>query len=146
MRDKIKISHPLVELTKMRLLEFARSPGAIFWVFVFPVLLAVALGIAFRNQPPASPKLAVVGPERDAVTSHIKGNGEIDILPLGESEANEALRTGRIDIVVRAEPSDGATPRFVYRYDPTRPESRQARLVVDNALQRTFGRVDPARV
>ena len=43
--------HPLVELTRARLLEFAREPEAVFWVFIFPVLLAVALGIAFRTKP-----------------------------------------------------------------------------------------------
>jgi len=44
---------PLWELTKARFYEFVRDPQALFWVFIFPVLLAVALGIAFRNQGPS---------------------------------------------------------------------------------------------
>src|SRR6266436_4511450 len=34
-----------------RLLELKREPEVIFWVFVFPLLLAAGLGIAFRNKP-----------------------------------------------------------------------------------------------
>ena len=44
--------HPLVQLTLVRFREFFREPEAVFWVFVFPVLLAAGLGIAFRNQAP----------------------------------------------------------------------------------------------
>lgn len=51
--------HPLLELTRARILEFVREPEAIFWVFLFPVLLAVALGIAFREPDVAEGAAAV---------------------------------------------------------------------------------------
>ena len=35
----------------MRFREFVREPEALFWVFVFPILLAAGLGLAFRNRP-----------------------------------------------------------------------------------------------
>ena len=35
----------------MRMLELWREPEVIFWVFVFPLLLALGLGIAFRDKP-----------------------------------------------------------------------------------------------
>ena len=54
-------SHPLIELTWSRLREFGREPGAIFWTFGFPVLLAIGLGIAFRSRPVAEVRVAVVG-------------------------------------------------------------------------------------
>ena len=41
----------LYQLTITRFLLFLREPEAIFWVFLFPILLAVGLGIAFRNRP-----------------------------------------------------------------------------------------------
>ena len=41
---------PLIELTKARLREFLREPEAVFWVFAFPLLMAFALGIAFRQE------------------------------------------------------------------------------------------------
>jgi ABC-type multidrug transport system permease subunit len=54
--------------------------------------------------------------------------------------ARGALRTGRVSIVV----VPGDPPTFVY--DPTRPESRLARVVVDDLLQRAAGRRDALRV
>ena len=54
--------HPLLELTKARLLEFVRDPESIFWVFAFPVILAVVLGIAFRDDPSATAQIRTSGP------------------------------------------------------------------------------------
>ena len=41
----------LYQLTVTRLKLTLREPEAIFWIFVFPILLAIGLGIAFRNRP-----------------------------------------------------------------------------------------------
>src|ERR1700683_1802989 len=43
-----------------RLLELKREPEVVFWVFVFPLLLALGLGIAFRNKPGDVASVAVV--------------------------------------------------------------------------------------
>ena len=42
---------PLGQLILARLREFYREPEIIFWVYGFPILIVVALGIAFRNKP-----------------------------------------------------------------------------------------------
>ena len=39
-------SHPVVQLTLMRLRELRREPGTLFWVFGFPILMSIALGLA----------------------------------------------------------------------------------------------------
>src|SRR5262245_12840949 len=44
-------SWPLGTLIACRIREFVREPEALFWVYGFPILMTVALGIAFRNQP-----------------------------------------------------------------------------------------------
>ncbi len=49
--NKLELSS-LYQLTLTRFLLIAREPEAIFWIFIFPILLAVGLGIAFRNRPP----------------------------------------------------------------------------------------------
>ena len=41
----------LYQLTIVRFRLILREPEAIFWIFIFPILLAVGLGIAFRNRP-----------------------------------------------------------------------------------------------
>ena len=48
----------LFQLTKIRFLLLLREPEAVFWIFIFPILLAVGLGIAFRNRPAKMCRLA----------------------------------------------------------------------------------------
>src|SRR5690348_11450714 len=52
--------HPLAQLTLVRYREFYREPEAIFWVFIFPILLTAGLGLAFRSQPPRQIPVALV--------------------------------------------------------------------------------------
>lgn len=164
----------LLELTRARIREFVREPEAVFWVFVFPVLLAIALGIAFRNTGPERVRVAVEGDPLQApglragrLMEWLEGRSDIQALLLSPEEAALALRTGRVSLVLRpaqsavpatGDPESGeavSTPPslpgldsdgLVYRYDPTRPDSRVARLVVDDALQRGMGRKDVAEV
>jgi ABC-type multidrug transport system permease subunit len=168
-----KSLHPLVELTLARVREFLREPEVIFWVFVFPILLVFALGIAFRNTGPEKIRVAVERSETNAQASSgladaLARSSDIEVLQLSTAEATQALRSGKVALVVRAaeeqdhlaqalgsvderrtEPgssqvSGPQASSFTYRFDPTRPESRQARMVVDDALQRAAGRADIA--
>src|ERR1700676_643759 len=41
---------PLGQLILARVREFVREPEAVFWVYGFPILLVVALGIAFLEK------------------------------------------------------------------------------------------------
>jgi ABC-type multidrug transport system permease subunit len=135
--------HPLVQLTLVRYREFFREPEAVFWVFVFPVLLTAGLGLAFRNQSPERTRVAIVdGAGARAVQDALSRSPELQAEALSEAAAAQALRTGRVAIVVVPR-----TDRAVeYRFDPERPESRTARLQVDDALQRGSGRSDPVPV
>ena len=51
---------PLLELTRVRLTEYLREPEVIFWVFAFPVIMTIALGIAFRDRPTAAVPVGIV--------------------------------------------------------------------------------------
>jgi ABC-2 type transport system permease protein len=136
--------HPLVQLTRVRYREFFREPEAVFWVFIFPVLLAAGLGIAFRNRGPERTVVGVVAgqPEAARLAEALRRDKELEASLLSDSAATEALRTGDIALVIV--PSAGGAVE--YRYDDTRPESRIARLLVDAALQRSAGRHDPMAV
>jgi ABC-type multidrug transport system permease subunit len=128
--------HPLVQLTLVRFREFIREPEAIFWVFLFPILLAAGLGIAFRNRPAEILKIGVVSPEL------AKALGEeklLDARQLSSAEGQQQLRQGKIALL--AEPDGGGGVR--YRYDDTNPEGRTARMLADHAIQRAAGRADP---
>ncbi len=133
-----KVQMPLVELTRARLRELIREPEAVFWVFIFPILLATILGLAFRSRPPEPIPVGVVaGPQADAQLAALSSNTDIKAILLSEAEAHKSLARGRVALVV----SGKDTP--VYAFDPTRPESRTARLAVDAALQNAAGRKDP---
>lgn len=164
--------HPLVELTMARIREFLREPEVIFWVFAFPILLVCALGIAFRNTGPEKVRVAI---ERNDATANaasalqeaLSRSGDIETLLLSPAEATQALRSGKVALVIRPQGDEGITKTTqpddakpgsslvysglstnaapLYRFDPTRPESRQARMVVDDALQRAAGRTDIVR-
>jgi ABC-2 type transport system permease protein len=130
--------HPLVELALARLREFAREPEAIFWAFIFPILMSVTMAVAF---PGGGGKPAVVGVEPGAgaaaireTLSHAEGVTVRDI-PAGDQ--TRALREGEVHLLI----VPGNPP--TYRFDPGRDESRIARLLVDAALKKAAGRSEP---
>lgn len=156
--ERRRAMHPLAELTLTRVREFVREPEVIFWVFIFPVLLACALGIAFRNTAPERIRIGVEDEPRTTAMAQtvaaLEKSGDVVPVVLGQEEAARALRTGNVALVVRvagtqisdqriSDPrSQNAFPQLVYRYDPTRPESRTARLAVDKALSPAQGNVN----
>jgi ABC-2 type transport system permease protein len=154
------VRHPFVELFLARMREFWREPEIVFWVFGFPILLAIGLGIAFRNKPPDRIAVGVLaGPGADAVKSALTSEAGFDTKEVGPDEGAQDLRLGKVSIVVvpeqtvRVDPDEvGAqdgketpllAPSYVYRFDPTRPDSVLARHLVHDALERAAGRVDP---
>ncbi len=133
--------YPLWELVLMRWRIFAREPAAIFWTYCFPLLLALALGIAFRNRPPDPIEVAVESsPGAEMCRDALARTPAMHVRWLNATDAHEALRAGKVSLVVHP-----GQPR-TYEFDPTRPESRIARAVVDDALQRAEGRADPTPV
>jgi len=135
--------HPLVQLTLVRYREFYREPEAIFWVFIFPILLTAGLGLAFRSRPPERIPVALV--QRDGADARLAAGLAVDsglkLRTLGDAAAALALRTGDVALVVV--PTDSGVE---YRFDPERPDAREARLRADRAVQRASGRTDPVAV
>src|SRR5438105_5538873 len=106
------ISPALWELTLARLRLFFREPGAVFWTFGFPLLLSIALGIAFRNRPAEPAPVAVASAELDRA---LRSDPQLRPRILDGAAAREALRTGNVDLVVLP------GPPISYLYDPARP-------------------------
>jgi len=134
---------PLAELTLVRLRLFFREPSALFWTFGFPVVLSIALGVAFRSRPPEAVRIAVeAGPGAERVLAELAPaqGGDVRAIVMDAAEARRELRTGKVVLVVA--PGGVRT----YRYDETRPEGRLARRLVDDLLQRAEGRVDPTAI
>jgi len=130
---------PLWQLTRVRMIGFLREPEAVFWVFAFPVLMALALGIAFRSSGPPRSRIGVLeGPGATAVVKALETSPDLEVLHVAPNEAETALRRGRIAVLVR--PATSGHP--VLTFDPTRAETRLAQLATTEALERAAGRRD----
>jgi ABC-2 type transport system permease protein len=137
--------HPLLNLTLARVREFLREPEAVFWGYVFPLFLVVALGVAFRNRPVSSFRIAVEdGDQAESVAAALHRDARFRAIVCDEQEGRLRLRTGRADAIIAV---SGKSPaRYEYYFDPTRTESVLARNAADDFLQRAAGRRDPVEV
>ncbi len=139
----------LWQLTLARFREFTREPEAVFWTFVFPLLLAGGLAIAFRDKAPEQAIVATVAaPVGDSAAAFVgdalraaaaDSNAVLTTREIPADSIADVLRTGTAALVVVPQPGGGVE----YRFDPARPESRAARQITDDLLQRARGRTDP---
>jgi len=128
----------LFQLTMVRLRLFIREPEAIFWIFIFPILLAGGLGLAFRNRPP---DVLPVGATTAQLTQALAADKGLKAATLTEADGTRALATGSILLLAIQNP-DGV----LYKYDETNPDARNARMVADRAVQIAGGRREAVRV
>jgi ABC-2 type transport system permease protein len=122
----------LYQLTVIRFRLFLREPAAIFWIFVFPVLLAVGLGLAFRNRPA---DVLQVGATTAQLTHALASDKGLTAATMNEADGTRALATGTI-LLLAIQTPDGVA----YKFDETNPDARTARMVADRAIQTAAGR------
>jgi ABC-2 type transport system permease protein len=147
MTDKIR--HPLYELTVARILESFREPEVLFWVFIFPILLAVALGIAFREKPTDKLRIAIEVSSAAQQISELLSNREgLDSVILTSEDSREQLRKGKVDLIIglvhnfSPQPDGAPVARLLFTYDETRSSSKIARMSSQDAIERGLGRKD----
>jgi ABC-2 type transport system permease protein len=124
----------LYQLTMVRFRLFLREPEAIFWIFFFPILLAVGLGIAFRNRPA---DVLQVGATTAQLSQALAADKGLTAEMLNEADGTHELATGQILLLAIQTPNGVA-----YKYDDTNPDARTARLLADRAIQTAAGRHD----
>lgn len=126
----------------VRIIELKREPEVVFWVFIFPLLLAAGLGIAFRNKPADITAVAIIeNAGAQKTLSMLQKSAEhatIRATILDRDGAFKAFHFGKYDLAIAAN-SDGS---YTYYYDPARPESVLSRAEIDAALQSAAGRKD----
>ena len=125
----------LYQLTTVRFKLFLREPEAIFWIFIFPILLAIGLGIAFRNRPADVLQVGATTPHLTQALATDKG---LTASTMDELAGTHALATGNILLLAIQQPNGVA-----YKYDDTNPDARTARLLADRAVQSSAGRKEP---
>ncbi len=126
----------------VRLLELKREPEIVFWVFGFPLLLSLGLGIAFRDKPADKTSVAVIeSAKAEQTLSQLSGGDKrspIRAVVMERAAALKAFHYGKFDVVVEPK-ADGS---YEFYYDPARPESVYARLFVVDTLEAAVGRID----
>lgn len=134
-------SSPIAQLIVARLREFIREPEAVFWVFGFPLVMTLLLGVAFKERPIETIVVDVLeGPRAETARLALSSDKKFKLKVCIESECRTRLRALKTDLVVL--PGAGSGQGFDYLYDSTRRESVLARKEVDDALQRSQGRGD----
>ena len=98
----------------MRLRELRREPGTLFWVFGFPILMSIALGLAFRNTGPEPVRVGVLPGVADDVKRALVAGG-VQVQPLDEAAARDELRAGRVALVLVPPAAAGAAPTLPLR-------------------------------
>lgn len=143
-------SNSLLELYKTRLREFYRQPARIFWVYGFPTVMAVGLGLAFRSNRVETIQVDVVERQGNALAEEVtkflrdyeataakQNKPRLLMKVVPEPEARQRLLTGKTPLVVDPGISD-----VTYRFDPTRSEAVTARAAINDILQTGKGRKD----
>jgi ABC-2 type transport system permease protein len=123
----------LKELTRVRVLLVLRQPEALFWMFVFPVVLAAVLGFAFRSAGPEPSKIAIVaGDGAEALHARLAASEHLEAEILDADAGRRKLRRAAIDLLVLPADTPAALPGLLL--DPQRPEADTARVRVLLAL------------
>jgi ABC-2 type transport system permease protein len=133
--NKLELSS-LYQLTIVRFRLFLREPEAIFWIFIFPILLAVGLGIAFRNRPA---DVLQVGATTTQLTRALAADKGLTAKTMDQAEGTRELARGSI-LLLAIQTQDGVA----YKYDDTNPDARAARMVADRAIQAAAGQREAA--
>src|SRR5436305_5515512 len=119
----ISVRSPLAQLTLSRAREFYRQPVAIFWVYGFPLLLALALSFAFRNRPVQRAAVDVAaGPGASTLAAALAADSRLNPAVRDPDEARHRLRSGKTDLVVAPH-----SPGYEFHFVPHRPECALAR-------------------
>jgi len=159
---------PILVLVRTRLLEFTRKPAAVFWTYVFPLVMMFILGSAFRSQ--GEPQLEVGVVVKDGQPAWLsqwssqagQASGPAELVPrlVSEPEGLNLLRAGRIALLILptepiGPPADPLETQrvggdaghfgngFQLVYDPTRAGGQMAKLLFREHLRRAAGQSDP---
>jgi ABC-2 type transport system permease protein len=123
--------------------EFYREPAAVFWMYGFPVFLAIALGIAFSGGQPEplvnlgqAPHIAIQNTPDPHEAERLRDKlaaGGLRVTVEDAAACQEQLRKGEITLYVVPHPRPEG---YVYYFDPQRPDGARARFQVDDLVQR----------
>jgi ABC-2 type transport system permease protein len=137
---------PLLHLIDARVREFYREPEVIFWVYGFPLILAMGLGYAFRGVEPEAPRVDVqTTPDKTKAEELAKrlsderwGAEKIETQVNSAEDCEARLSRGKIALYLIPHPGE-----IEYVFDPANGESVRARYWCEAILSRNDSGVQP---
>lgn len=134
---------PLWQLTLTRMRVFYREPAAVFWVYGFPLVMALSLGTAFRENPHeqiavdlVAGDLADTGARKSlqSLRVRLEADQRFKVTVQPSEDWHKRLQAGKTDLVIEVVGS--GEEAFTLWDEPHRTESRLARYAVEAALLR----------
>lgn len=134
----------LYHLIIIQFKEYFREPGVIFWAFLFPVIMAWVLGIAFDSKAEIKRSIGVVTESRSEFEifkkiSSAKGGSfasagiryDFEFSHMSEAEAVSALKKGKIALYLAF---NGRKKNVVYHFDSKNSEAFESYLVLEKFI------------
>jgi ABC-type multidrug transport system permease subunit len=142
------MKHPFFILTISHLKEFVREPGAMFWSFGFPILMAIGLGLAFSGKKEITHGVAVIASsdQKDVLVRNTffggyaptdtiiekrfeneNGNTRYIFHITSWENAERMMKRGVITSIL----TEGEN-RITYHYDPLNPEGELIQIQIAN--------------
>src|SRR5436309_2022693 len=113
--------HAFTQLVLSRFREFYREPEAIFWVYGFPLILAIGLGIAFAGGKPEPPTVDIQGNASDPQVQKLVQVLKAENMKVEVHTADECarrLKKGKTALFI----IPGEKDTLEYKYDDTRSD------------------------
>lgn len=150
MKNRNKKYNQLWQLTIAHFKETIREPAVLFWGIVFPILMSLALGIAFTKKQNTERKVAVINSSENYLTDSILsknkldttngilsltveneklGNTTMNFYPMSWEEATIALKRGRINVILEVK-----NKHIEYHFDPVNTDAQLTYRFLSNIL------------
>ncbi len=142
------------QLLSIQFKEFFREPGALFWSFVFPILMSFALGMAFSDKPEITQHAAVVIPissdssllktyleknckknislkleYQNTIDNNELGKTTTHFVPVSWAESEIMMKRGQIQIILTENKG-----HINYHFDPANSASRLAYITISGMV------------
>lgn len=129
------MNNSFFNLAAIQFKEFYREPSVLFWGFLFPLLIAGTLGLAFMNRPALEKTIAVVNQgalERTlrSTLDSLSRQGGLNFVFMKKEEAELRLKRGGLSVIIEKSPNG----EMVFHYDPENSDARLTYLLAANAL------------
>ncbi|MBL8891088.1 MAG: ABC transporter permease [Planctomycetaceae bacterium] len=136
-------SWPIGVLVRTRLIEFSRRPAAVFWTYVFPLVMMFILGSAFRSQGESPSQVGILlGSQAEVLKQKLQSSPDLVVAVVDLEDGLRRLRAGRLAVLIRESArTNRGTETFPFEliYDPQRIGARTAELLVQRQLRISEG-------